>query len=630
MRKVMSEDFMTTYMLDAIEDGGMAFMRSLGEEWSPLIPILEDMSLNERRSFCCKILYQRMKEVKLEELERSINEIKSFTRITPNLNPEQRTKLQTQEEFDKDLSEDVKAAYMAPRRLRPPHGITVAQLQIRGHYCPPVDFMADFCVRAAYHFGLPCTGPVPLPRKIERWTMVRSPFIFKKHQENFERRTYSRLVTVKDGNPDVVEMWISYCVDNQFHGTGMKLNLFTHDYVGVGKTMSDDIKQLIERDRWSIDGYNQMHDDAKRLQSTIDREIARIEGEISTRDSTERARRILQLRVKEVLKLEDVAEKETKKAMEQVPAAELELLRDEDVKEMRSTKRTEAMQSLTKRLPALDADVLDQEIEWDKQQDDALRKHLLHVGMYAQQKGVAPLTREEYFVYVPHVLLPKYQGIHKDVFELVAEKDLLRIPTEDSGYLAEWDTLTERERFDLIVNHRRPGADEDRPFEGDKKDTSRLGRLIEKRRSRDQSIRVGPEMLELGSASVTNTNMDSASVNASGENVTTAEKEETSEEIRGPEAMEGEDFLIDLKSSVDSQNPPNDSPSEGVEPTEPEVKGPEPLEGEEFPMDPQSPVESEHAAEAEGASDAIESESPGEGAEVKEDKNASEELDQKS
>src|SRR5256714_1526937 len=477
MRKVMSEDFMTTYMLDAIEDGGMAFIRSLGEEWMPLIPILEGMSLNERRSICCKILYQRMKEVKMEELERSINEIKPFTRITPSLTPEQRTKLEIQENFDKDLSEDVKAAYMAPKRLRPPHGITVAQLQILGHYCPPVDFMADFCVRAAYHFGLPCTGPIPLPRKIERWTLVRSPFIFKKHQENFERRTYSRLVTIKDGNPDVVEMWISYCVDNQFHGTGMKLNLFTHDYVGVGKTMSDDIKQLIERDRWSIDGYNQLHDDAKQLQSTVDREIARIEGEISTRDSTERARRILQLRVKEVLKLEGVAEQETKRAMEAVPREELELLRDEDVTKMRANKRIEAMQSLAKRLPPLDADALTEEIEWDKQQDDALRKHLVHVGMYAQEKGIAPLTREEYFVYVPHVLLPKYKGIHKDVFALVEEKDLLRVPTENSGYLAEWDNLTERERFDLIVKHRQHKADEDRPFEGVNKDSSRLARF---------------------------------------------------------------------------------------------------------------------------------------------------------
>src|SRR2546423_4537311 len=462
--------------------------------------------------------------------------------------------------------------------------------------------------------------------------IVRSPFIFKKHQENFERRTYSRLVTIKDGNPDVVEMWISYCVDNQFHGTGMKLNLFTHDYVGVGKTMSDDIKQLIERDRWSIDGYNQLHDDAKQLQSTVDREIARIEGEISTRDSTERARRILQLRVKEVLKLEGVAEQETKRAMEAVPREELELLRDEDVTKMRANKQIEAMQSLAKRLPPLDADALTEEIEWDKQQDDALRKHLVHVGMYAQEKGIAPLTREEYFVYVPHVLLPKYKGIHKDVFALVEEKDLLRVPTENSGYLAEWDNLTERERFDLIVKHRQHKADEDRPFEGDKKDSSRLARLIDRRRTRNRGLSVGSEKPEISPASLEDADIESASVNASGENVVIADNQGDGGKTQGPEAVEGEDFPIDPTSSVDTQNPPSsDAPSEGVESTGPEVKGPEPLEGEEFPTDPQSPVESEHATVADEASNAIDlAESKMEADEVAKKKDASEEPDRKS
>jgi ribosomal protein S10 len=551
MQKVMSEDFMTTYMLDAIEDSGISFIQSLGEEWSPLIPILDRMSLNERRSFCCKILYQRMKEVKLEELERSINEIKPFNRITPRLTPEQKEKVKTQEAFDADLSEDVKAAYLAPKKVLPPHGITVAQLQIRGHYCPPVDFMADFCARAAYYFGLPCSGPVPLPRKVERWTVVRSPFVHKKSKENFERRTYSRLVTIKDGNPDVVEMWISYCVQNQFHGTGMKLNLFTHDYVGVGRTMSEDIKQLIERDRWSIDGYNQLRDDANQLQSTVDREIARIEGQISTRDNTERAKRVLQLRVQELLKLEGHAEKEAQQAIRQITPTKKETMSEKRIAELNRGKRMEAMQSLSQHLPELDVDQLEQEVEWDKQQDEALRKHILHVGMYAQQKGIGPLTREEYFVYVPHVLLPEYKGIHKDVFQLVEEKDLLRIPTGNTGYLADWDQLTERERFELVVENRnrKRAAEKVQPFEGDKKDISRLERLIERRRNRDDIL--GSFIADIQSAA--ETKRDSITKNGKSEEPAVSTEQENVEQTRGPEAVEGEEFPVDPKSPVESE-----------------------------------------------------------------------------
>jgi len=588
MSKHMTKDFMTTYMLDAIEDGGMSFVRSLGEEWNPLIEILKRMSLNERRSFCCKILYQRMKEVKLEELEQSINEIKPFTRVTPSLTPEQREKIQTQKAFDADVPENVIDAYMAPKKLQPPHGITVAQLQIRGHYLASVDFMADFCVRAAYHFGLPCTGPTPLPRKIERWTMVRSPFIFKKSQENFERRTYSRLVTIKDGNPDVVEMWISYCVKNQFHGTGMKLNLFTHDYVGVGRSMSDDVKELIERDRWSIDGYNQLRDDAKQLQSTVDREIARIEGQISTQDNTDRARRILQLRVNELLKLEGQAKRERQVAIDEIPLEIAEFMDAKEVEKLASERETEAMRSLTKSLPDLDIKGLEEEVEWDKQQDEALRKHLLHVGLYAQQKGIAPLTREEYFVYVPHVLLPKYEGIHKDVFQLVEEKDLLRHPTRNTGYLADWDNLTERQRFKLIVKHRTPGADGDKRFEGDKKDVSRLARLIERRKDRSNATQLTLGGAEFGLPS--GSGADSGSVTSAAQSEISASPDEviSGERTESAQALGGEKFPIDPTLPTEAENSASSNTTSGSGQTESNLEGAEAIEAEEFPMDPKS------------------------------------------
>lgn len=482
---------MTTYMLDAIENGGMEFIRSLGPQWKPLSVLLQRMSLNQRRSFCCKILYQRMKEMKLEELAKSAIEPRPFIRETPALTPEERQKAQQDADWEQALPQNVRDAYLAPKKLNAPYNITVAQLQIRGHYLPPVDFMADFCLRAAYHFGLPATGPVPLPRRVQRWTVIKSPFIFKKKQENFERRTYARLVTVKDGHPDVVEMWLSYCVRNMFHGTGMKVNMFTNDYVGVGKSMDGDIKRLIEQERWAVDGYNHLHDDAKQLQNTIDMEIKRIESQMAKRDDTERARRVLQHRVTQLLSLEGLAEQEAQEIVLKEASKFSSSKTDEDVspeviEEKREMKfrelRREAMQSRAQKLPALDVEELEKEVEWDKQQDEALRKHLVHVGKYAQQKGIAPLTREEYFTYVPFVLLPKYKGIHKDIFDKVDELDLLRIPKGNAGYLSDWDNLTERERYALIVRHRRKA--EHATVQSDKIDTSRLERMLQRRRNR--------------------------------------------------------------------------------------------------------------------------------------------------
>lgn len=532
LRKVMSEDYMTTYMLDAIEDSGTDFIRSLGDEWQPLLQILQKMSLNERRSFCCKLLYQRMKEFRIEELERSVKQPKPFLRETDPLTPEQQAKFDEQKMWAENLPENVRDAYLAPKKLQASYGVTVAQIQVRGYYMPPVEFMADFCVRAAYYFGLPCTGPVPLPRRIKRYTVIKSPFIYKKVQENFERRTYSRLVTIKDGHPDVVEMWLSYCLRNQFHGTGVKVHIFSQDYVGVGKTMERDVKQLVERDQWGVEGYNMLSDDVSVLKKTIDRELLRIEAELAQREDSERAKRVLQLRVDELLQLEGVAMNEAKKDLQkgrvealydkttetemkeyddEGPAEDesnkeysdsvegesdqrkvkasrnLEMRRHKEMQARLDEKTRKAMETLLPRLPKLGVKELKKEVEWDKQQDEALRKHLLHIGLYAEQKGIGSLTREEYFIYVPFVLLPKYKGIHKDVFTLVEERDLLRVPTHNTGYLASWDTLSERKRYDLLLQHRDRSQSDEVPFENDIADTSRLTRILDGRCNRQQS-----------------------------------------------------------------------------------------------------------------------------------------------
>jgi ribosomal protein S10 len=89
--------------------------------------------------------------------------------------------------------------------------------------------MADFAMRAAYYLGLPASGPVPLPKIIERWTMPRSNFVHKKSQENFERITRRRLVQIQDGHPETVQVWLAFLRKHAFYGVGMKANVWQHE-----------------------------------------------------------------------------------------------------------------------------------------------------------------------------------------------------------------------------------------------------------------------------------------------------------------------------------------------------------------------------------------------------------------
>src|SRR6266705_4145336 len=68
-----------------------------------------------------------------------------------------------------------------------------------------LDQSAQQIVETAERTGAVVAGPVPLPTRIERFTVIRSPFIDKDSREQFEMRTHKRLVDILDFNPRVVD-----------------------------------------------------------------------------------------------------------------------------------------------------------------------------------------------------------------------------------------------------------------------------------------------------------------------------------------------------------------------------------------------------------------------------------------
>lgn len=48
-------------------------------------------------------------------------------------------------------------------------------------------------------------GPIPLPTRVERYTVLRSPHIDKKSREQFEMRTHKRLIDIYEPTARTVE-----------------------------------------------------------------------------------------------------------------------------------------------------------------------------------------------------------------------------------------------------------------------------------------------------------------------------------------------------------------------------------------------------------------------------------------
>lgn len=131
------------------------------------------------------------------------------------------------------LPRSVQAVYLKPLKRKPEYGVPTCDLQLRSFSVRNVEFMADFALRAAYYLRLPASGPVPLPKRTERWTVIRSNFAHKKSQENFERLTHRRLIQIQDGNVEVVQAWLAFLRKHAFHGVGMKANIWEFSSMGT-------------------------------------------------------------------------------------------------------------------------------------------------------------------------------------------------------------------------------------------------------------------------------------------------------------------------------------------------------------------------------------------------------------
>ncbi|MBT3766967.1 MAG: 30S ribosomal protein S10 [Rhodospirillaceae bacterium] len=68
-----------------------------------------------------------------------------------------------------------------------------------------LDQSAKEIVNTARRTGAQVCGPIPLPTRIEKFTVLRSPHIDKKSREQFEIRTHKRVLDIVDPTPQTVD-----------------------------------------------------------------------------------------------------------------------------------------------------------------------------------------------------------------------------------------------------------------------------------------------------------------------------------------------------------------------------------------------------------------------------------------
>ena len=79
------------------------------------------------------------------------------------------------------------------------------RIKLRAYDNKILDASTEEIVNTVKRTGATIKGPVPLPTRIERYTVLKGPHIDKKSREQFETRTHKRLIDIIEPTPQTVE-----------------------------------------------------------------------------------------------------------------------------------------------------------------------------------------------------------------------------------------------------------------------------------------------------------------------------------------------------------------------------------------------------------------------------------------
>lgn len=79
------------------------------------------------------------------------------------------------------------------------------RIRLKGFDHKVVDQSAQQIVEAVEQTGAVVVGPIPLPTRIQKFSVIRSPFIDKDSQEQFEIRTHKRLIDIVETTSKTID-----------------------------------------------------------------------------------------------------------------------------------------------------------------------------------------------------------------------------------------------------------------------------------------------------------------------------------------------------------------------------------------------------------------------------------------
>ena len=83
--------------------------------------------------------------------------------------------------------------------------VSKLRIRVQAYEYKILDLSVKQIIDTAMRYDAKVLGPIPLPTSIKKYTVNRSPFIYKNAREHFEMRIHKRLIDILNPSPKIME-----------------------------------------------------------------------------------------------------------------------------------------------------------------------------------------------------------------------------------------------------------------------------------------------------------------------------------------------------------------------------------------------------------------------------------------
>jgi len=83
--------------------------------------------------------------------------------------------------------------------------ISKLRIRVKAYEYKVLDISVKQIIDTALRYDATVVGPVPLPTEIKKYTVNRSPFVYKNSREQFEMRVHRRVIDIINPSPKIME-----------------------------------------------------------------------------------------------------------------------------------------------------------------------------------------------------------------------------------------------------------------------------------------------------------------------------------------------------------------------------------------------------------------------------------------